>query len=160
MRRLVMIVTCIAVIGAGGAVLISSAGATVRHPVAPRPALKFPPGLLTPSRVLPLGAGKPVTPSVIQAIKPHALPARPLLAGPSACYVGLPTCSEHPCVEYVSPASSPQISVSDGAVYAPLPATPRSQCRRATPKLEAVGAPIVTVAPAGAVHSLQVPTLK
>ncbi len=157
MRRLVMIVTCIAVIGAGGAVLISSAGATVRPPVAPRPALKFPPGLLRPLRVLPLGAGKPVTPSAIQAIKPHALPARLLLAGPSACYVGLSTCSEHPCVEYVSPATSPQISVSDGAVYAPLPAMPRSQCRSATPKLEAVGAPIATTS---TLRSVELPTLK
>ena len=150
-----MIATFIALVGAAGAVLFSSPGASARAPIAAR----FPPGLLTPSRTLPLSAGKPLAPHAIQAIKPHALPARPLLLGPTVCYVGLPSCSKHPCLEYVSPATSSRLATLDGAVYAPAPPVTRSQCRPATPKLQPVGAPIAA-ASAVAVRSTHLLTVK
>lgn len=138
MRRLVLIVACIAALGVGAAVWISGAGATVTHK---------PP---TPHLLQVSARTVTVPPRVTQRLQrmltrtPRSgqlLPRTLTVPLPSSgtCYVGLGSCSEHPCVEFVSP----------NAVYRPvapsvvLSAPASTKCRPA-PKAQRVAAAVVS----------------
>jgi hypothetical protein len=119
-RRLVLIVTCIAFLGVGAAVWISgaSAGATVAHGQSPR-----------------LRQLSPRTLTVPQPI-------------PNVCDVAAGSCSERPCTEFVAPSSAVYQAVVPSIVLAsPRPAE-RSQCRPAARQLQRVGVGIAVARPA------------
>jgi hypothetical protein len=132
-RRLALIVACIAVLGAGAVVWISGADATVAHKPASRlPAVPL--KRLTQLRQTPLRPGP-----LRHAPNLNAIPG-------GTCYVGAGSCSGHPCVEFAASSSAVyQLAVPSIAAASPLPAA-RSRCRAiAAGRLQRVGAAVVTV---------------
>lgn len=134
MRRLVLIATCIAVLGAGAAVWIAGASATTPH----RPALRVPPTLLKQLATLAPAATLRRAATVRRAPTLRAVPV------PSTCYVAGGGCSLHPCVEFATSSSAVYQLVTPTVVTALRAPSTRSQCRRNGGQLQRVGTAIVT----------------
>lgn len=145
MRRLALIVTCIAVLGAGAAVWISgaSAGAAVAYKPMARAAPSLLKQLSTLTGRLPLRQ-TPLSTVTVRAPK-HQAPT--VSAVPPTCYVAGGGCSLHPCVEFAT-SSSAVYQIAAPNVTAVSPAlSARSRCRSTGSGVARVSLGVVTARP-------------